>query len=76
MRIQIQTVLDREQEIARQHVRAGNKVRALIALRRRKYQENLLATTEGQLETLEQLVRRFRKHTVLSGSHVLLGVHD
>ena len=55
--MQIQTVLDREQEIARQHIRAGNKERALIALRRRKYQESLLVKTDGQLDSLEQLVR-------------------
>ena len=35
----------------------GRKDRALIALRRRKYQEGLLVKTDGQLESLEQLVR-------------------
>ena len=53
----IQVVLDREHEIAKQQLAAGNKDRALVALRRRKYQEGLLAKTDGQLENLEQLVR-------------------
>jgi len=33
----------------------GDKPRALLALRRRKYQETLLQKTDAQLETLEQL---------------------
>ncbi|PIL31652.1 hypothetical protein GSI_06354 [Ganoderma sinense ZZ0214-1] len=52
----IQVVLDREHEVAKQQLAAGNKDRALVALRRRKYQEGLLAKTDGQLENLEQLV--------------------
>ena len=52
----IQIVLDREHEIAKQQLAAGHKDRALIALRRRKYQEGLLVKTDGQLESLEQLV--------------------
>ena len=54
---QIQVILDREQEIARQQLAAGHKDRALVALRRRKYQGGLLVKTDGQLENLEQLVR-------------------
>jgi hypothetical protein len=53
---QIQVVLDREYEVARQQLAAGHKDRAVVALRRRKYQEVLLAKTDGQLENLEQLV--------------------
>lgn len=53
---QLQSVLDREHEIAKTQLAAGRKDRALIALRRRKYQETLLVKTDGQLETLEQLV--------------------
>jgi charged multivesicular body protein 6 len=53
---QIQVILDREQEIARQQLAAGHKDRALVALRKRKYQEGLLVKTDGQLENLEQLV--------------------
>lgn len=57
---QIQKVLDREHEIAKEQLGAGNKDRAILALRKRKYQESLLAKTDGQLENLEQLVRRVR----------------
>ena len=53
----IQVVLDREHEIAKQQLAAGNKDRALIALRKRKYQEGLLVKTDAQLENLEKLVR-------------------
>jgi len=34
---------------------AGDKKRALLALRRKKYQESLLAKTDAQLEQLEKL---------------------
>ena len=54
---QIQRVLNREHEIAKQHLANGHKDRALVALRQRKYQETLLAKTDAQLEQLEQLVR-------------------
>ena len=54
---QIQRVLNREHEIAKHHLANGNKDRALVALRQRKYQETLLAKTDTQLEQLEQLVR-------------------
>jgi Snf7 len=53
---QIQVILDREHEIARQQLAAGHKDRALVALRKRKYQEGLLVKTDGQLENLEQVV--------------------
>jgi charged multivesicular body protein 6 len=55
--LQIQVVLVREHEIAKAHLAAGRKDRALIALRQRKYQQGLLLKTDSQLETLEQLVR-------------------
>ncbi|KAG9119889.1 Vacuolar protein sorting-associated protein 20 [Ceratobasidium sp. 392] len=53
---QIQTVLDREHAIAKESLANGNKRIALLALRRRKYQESMLQKTDGQLETLENLV--------------------
>ena len=55
---QIQEVLNREHEIAKQQLAAGNKDRALLALRKRKYQEGLLVKTDAQLENLDHLVRR------------------
>ncbi|KAG8694543.1 Vacuolar protein sorting-associated protein 20 [Ceratobasidium sp. 395] len=55
-RRRIQTVLDREHAIAKESLANGNKRIALLALRRRKYQESMLQKTDGQLETLENLV--------------------
>ncbi|KAI9634924.1 Snf7 family, partial [Dioszegia hungarica] len=51
----LQSVLDREQEIARESLKKGDKTRALRALRQRKYQEQLLVKTDGQLQTLQEL---------------------
>ncbi|GAA5858758.1 hypothetical protein JCM1840_006544 [Sporobolomyces johnsonii] len=53
----IEVVLNREREIAAESLRAGNKQRALIALRQKKYQETLLWQTDAQLETLQKLVQ-------------------
>lgn len=53
---QIQVILDREHEVARQCLAKGEKNKALTALRRRKYQESLIQKTDSQLETLEGLV--------------------
>ncbi|KAI0156603.1 charged multivesicular body protein 6 [Xylariaceae sp. FL1272] len=47
----------RETEIARTLLSQGDKKRALLALRRKKYQESLLEKTDAQLFQLEQLVR-------------------
>lgn len=43
--------------MARQCLAKGDKKRALLALRRKKYQESLLGQTDAQLEQLEQLMR-------------------
>lgn len=56
-RPQLQLVLDREHDAARAFLARGDKARATTALRRRRYQETLLQKTDGQLETLEGLVR-------------------
>jgi len=76
-------ILDREQEIARQQLAAGHKDRALVALRRRKYQGGLLAKTDGQLENLEQLVSTIEfslievsvLHGLKQGNEVLKEIH-
>ncbi|OWZ32331.1 charged multivesicular body protein 6 [Cryptococcus neoformans C23] len=75
----LQVILDREHEIAREALIAGNKKRALTALRQRKYQEQLLSKTDSQLVTLQELVSTIEftqiQNTVLHGlemgSHVL-----
>ena len=52
----IQLVSDRETDVARQCLTKGDKKRALLALRQKKYQEGLLEKTDDQLAILEQLV--------------------
>ncbi|OSC99503.1 hypothetical protein PYCCODRAFT_1373139 [Trametes coccinea BRFM310] len=79
----IQAVLDREHEIAKQQLAAGNKDRALIALRKRKYQESLLLKTDAQLENLEKLVSTIEfslvevsvLHGLQQGNEVLKEIH-
>lgn len=79
----IQGVLDREQAIARAQLAAGEKDRALIALRRRKYQQGLLLKTDQQLENLEQLVSTIEfslvevsvLHGLKQGNEVLKEIH-
>ncbi|EMD01316.1 hypothetical protein BAUCODRAFT_29762 [Baudoinia panamericana UAMH 10762] len=51
----ITVITNRETEIARECLRQGNKSKALLALRRKKYQESLLAKTDQQLAQLEAL---------------------
>lgn len=51
----IATITTREIEIAKECLRSGNKQKALLALRRKKYQESLLAKTDQQLAQLQAL---------------------
>lgn len=51
----ITIITDRETSIARECLRNGDKKRALLALRRKKYQESLLTKTDQQLAQLEIL---------------------
>ncbi|KAK6376069.1 Vacuolar protein sorting-associated protein 20 [Exophiala oligosperma] len=51
----ITVITSRETEIARECLAKGDKPKALLALRRKKYQESLLSKTDAQLEQLEQL---------------------
>ena len=60
---QLQHVLDREHELARQALREGNKDRARLALRRRAYQQGLIDKTDQQLATLQELVCLFNRLT-------------
>ena len=57
LNLQVQAVLDREHAIAKAQIAEGKQDRALIALRRRKYQQGLLTKTDAQLENLEQMVK-------------------
>src|SRR5215469_13627421 len=51
----ITVITDRETEIARECLKRGDKKKALLALRRKKYQESLLQKTDQQLAQLEIL---------------------
>lgn len=56
-RIQISVTSAREHDLAKEALARGQPGKARTALRRRKYHDSLLAKTDTQLETLEQLVR-------------------
>ncbi|CAM0135031.1 Vacuolar protein sorting-associated protein 20 [Umbelopsis sp. WA50703] len=51
----LQVVADKEVEIARQCLAQGNKTKALLSLKKKKYQEQLLEKTDAQLMNLEDL---------------------
>ena len=51
----ITLITNREKEIARECLRNGDKPKALLALRKKKYQESLLTQTDQQLAQLEML---------------------
>jgi charged multivesicular body protein 6 len=53
---QLQAVLDRETELARRYLAQNDKKRALLALKKKRYQESLLEKSDSQLVTIEQLV--------------------
>ncbi|KAH8678056.1 Snf7 family [Xylariales sp. PMI_506] len=80
----ITILTEKETAIARQLVAAGDKKRALLALRRKKYQESLLAQTDAQLEQLQQLVSsvefaQIQKDIVFGlqqGTKVLKDIHQ
>jgi hypothetical protein len=79
----ITLLTDRETAVARQLLAAGDRPRALLALRRKKYQETLLQKTDAQLEQLEQLTRNvefalIQKDVVFGlqqGTRVLTEIH-
>jgi charged multivesicular body protein 6 len=52
-RIELQLVKDKD--TARQLLAKGNKQRALLMLRKKKYQESLLEKTDKQLESIERM---------------------
>ncbi|ORX87502.1 hypothetical protein BCR32DRAFT_197906 [Anaeromyces robustus] len=51
----IQAVLDREYEIAKINLKNGDKKKALLALKKKKYQEQLIEKIDTQLLNLEEL---------------------
>lgn len=55
-RKRIGTVLNRELEVARECLSKGDRKRAALALRKKKYQEQLLDQTDQHLDKLQDLV--------------------
>ena len=53
---QLQNRHDRETEVARECMKRGDKRRAVLALKKRKYQIQLLEKTDTQLLNIEELV--------------------
>jgi hypothetical protein len=54
---QLETVIEREKEVARELVREKRRDRALIALKKKKVQEDLLKQVDVWLTNVEQQVR-------------------
>jgi charged multivesicular body protein 6 len=79
----ITVITSREKDIARECLARGEKGKALLALRRKKYQESLLAKTDSQLEQLEKLtssvefalVQRDVVFGLQQGTNVLQQIH-
>ncbi|KAF2433277.1 SNF7 family protein [Tothia fuscella] len=79
----IKVLTDRETEIARECLRRNDKSKALLALRRKKYQESLLQKTDEQLASLEILtndvefavVQRDVLYGLQQGTKVLKEIH-
>ncbi|OCK76014.1 charged multivesicular body protein-like protein 6 [Lepidopterella palustris CBS 459.81] len=79
----ITVITDREKEIAKECLKRGDKKKALLALRRKKYQESLLAKTDAQLAQLEiltsdvefALVQKDVLFGLQQGTNVLKEIH-
>ncbi|KAJ2611841.1 Vacuolar protein sorting-associated protein 20 [Coemansia sp. RSA 1365] len=54
----VEIVLKREDSLARELLQKGDKSRALLALRRRKYQQQMINKTDMQLFNLQNLVEQ------------------
>jgi charged multivesicular body protein 6 len=52
----IQTVMDKETELARKLLKENKKEKAKLALRKKKYQEQLMQKTDTQLSNLQELL--------------------
>ncbi|XP_071813763.1 charged multivesicular body protein 6-A-like isoform X1 [Apostichopus japonicus] len=52
----IETNLDKERQLAKRLIKDGRKDRALLLLKKKRFQEQLLQRTDGQLENLEKMV--------------------
>ena len=79
----ITILTDKEREIAKEMLAQGNRSKAQLALRRKKYQESLLAKTDAQLEQLEKLtnsvefalIQKDIIYGLEQGTNVLKSIH-
>lgn len=79
----IQDVVTKEVAIAKEQLKLGNKRRALLALKKKKYQETLLDKTDAQIMHLEELtntieyalVERQVVEGLKAGNDVLAAIH-
>lgn len=77
-------MVEKEVDVARKQLQAGNKRGALIALKKKRYQEQLLAKTDEQLLNLEQLTQAIEYALVEqkllkgleTGTQVLKSIHQ
>eukprot|EP01134_Creolimax_fragrantissima_P001392 CFRG1392T1 len=53
---QLTVSVEKEKKMAKQALAAGNKQKALLFLKKKKYQESLLAKAEGQHQNIEEMV--------------------
>ena len=53
---QLTNVIEKEKETARQLLKAGQKDKALLVLKKKKRQEQLLAQSEAQLDNVSQMI--------------------
>lgn len=53
----ITVIIEREHQVAKQCLQNGDKKRALLALKKKKYQENQVEELEKQMTTLEELTQ-------------------
>lgn len=80
----ITVITSRETAIAQECLARGDKPKALLALRRKKFQESLLAKSDREIETLEQLTSDVEFATVQKdvlyglrqGTSVLKQIHS
>ncbi|XP_014215760.1 charged multivesicular body protein 6-B [Copidosoma floridanum] len=52
----VEQKIEKEREIAKKLIKNNQKDRALLLLRKKKFQEQILVRTDGQLESLERMV--------------------
>ncbi|KAI9139958.1 Snf7-domain-containing protein [Paraphysoderma sedebokerense] len=80
----LEQVQQRETEIAKKHLSNGDKKRALLALKKKKYQQTLIEKTDAQLFNLEELTNSIEYALVekqvfeglQKGNEVLKEIHN